>query len=318
MGDDPKFVTLPRGNRRIAYMELGCTDGTARRSLLALHGLMSCRLCAMPGISEETLKEFGVRFVAIDRPGYGQSDPDPSQTFYSAVRDIEAVIDALELGNKVYLMGLSMGGAFCWAAARYIPDRIAGIALWSPVGNLGWKGILPAERAAMQASYTTTERVMSRVARLLPFAAFRWYAKQLSARLEKGSGAAKAGLSAEDWECLQRPGMGERMARDYKEALRYHKGFGVAKDLELMIKDWGFEVEDMGLALKDKARVHIWQGDRDRLVPLRMQQWLKKQLPSIITLHELPGHGHISWFFFNDVAHHATLLALFQEHSQSM
>lgn len=257
-------------------------------------------------MKEETLREYGVRLVAIDRPGYGQSDPHPSQTFRSAVDDIEQVIDALDLGKKVWLLGLSMGGAFCWAAARFIPHRVAGIAMWSPVGNFFWKGISSQDRAAMLTSYSLTERVLTSIARLLPFFAFQWFAKQMSCDLSKGpSEDITKSLSPEDWKCLNRPGVGERMRKDYIEALKYHQGFGVAKDLQMMNRDWGFEIKEVGEVFKGK--IHIWQGDRDRLVPLRMQQWVQKQLPNMVFLHELHGEGHISWCCFNDAAHRETL-----------
>lgn len=80
-----------------------------------------------------------MRFVAIDRPGYGFSDFNPKQTFESAAKDLAHVADCLELGSRIYLLGYSCGGAYCWAAARYIPERIAGIAMWAPVGNYSWK-----------------------------------------------------------------------------------------------------------------------------------------------------------------------------------
>lgn len=134
-----QFVRLNDG-RRIAYRELGCPESSPPlRSMIALHGLMSSRFGGMPGVREEVLLEFGVRLIAIDRPGYGQSDPHRSQTFRSTCKDIVAVADALRLGKRFWLHGYSMGGAFCWAAARYIPDRLEGIAMWCPVGNMWWK-----------------------------------------------------------------------------------------------------------------------------------------------------------------------------------
>lgn len=91
------------------------------------------------GVSESLLKEMGVRIVSIDRPGYGLSDFNPSQTWESFCQDLVHVADSLELGEKIWLLGYSCGGAYCWAAARYIPERIAGIAMWAPAGNFYWK-----------------------------------------------------------------------------------------------------------------------------------------------------------------------------------
>eukprot|EP00249_Psilotum_nudum_P011405 c23153_g1_i1 orf=192-1130(+) len=308
MADRVQFITLPDG-RRLAFREMGCAIGSAKRSLLALHGILSSGLGAMPGVSEDTLRDFGVRLVALDRPGYGQSDPHPSQTFYSFCKDIATVIKALNLGEKVWLLGFSMGGAFCWAAARYIPDRIAGIALWSPVGSYFWKGISKEERAAMLATYSATDRSLCSIANRLPFFVFRWYGKWLSARLsQRPTQDMTAGLSPADWKCAQRPGVMEQMASDYNEAMAY-SNYGVAKDLQLMIGNWGFEPEEIDKIFKGK--IHIWQGDNDWLVPLKMQQWVQKQLPEIVQLYELRGEGHISWVCCNDHAHRETLKTLF-------
>lgn len=163
----------------------------------------------------------------------------------------------------------------------------------------------------MQASYSRLERTLSRIARYLPFSAFRWYGKRLSKQLTKGPHLTKAALSAEDWQCLQRAGDNEELTRHYEEAVKPHKGFGVAKDLQLMNRKWGFDIAEVGQVLKH-ATVHIWQGDRDNLVPLRMQQWVQKQIPDIVVLHELPGEGHMSWIFYNDDAHRTTLSTLFE------
>ncbi|KAI3791981.1 hypothetical protein L2E82_05849 [Cichorium intybus] len=43
----------------------------------------------------ESVKELGVYFVAIDRPGYGESDPDPKRTVKSLAFDIEELADQL-------------------------------------------------------------------------------------------------------------------------------------------------------------------------------------------------------------------------------
>lgn len=77
--------------------------------------------------------------MSIDRPGYGLSDFNRKQTLESAAKDIATVADVLELGKKIWLLGYSLGGAYCWGAARFIPERIAGIAMWAPAGNLLWK-----------------------------------------------------------------------------------------------------------------------------------------------------------------------------------
>lgn len=96
-------------------------------------------MIVLTGVSETLLEEMGVRLVAIDRPGYGQSDFNSEQTFESFAKDLAEIADVLELGEKIWLLGYSCGGAYCWAAARYIPERLGGIAMWAPAGNYSWK-----------------------------------------------------------------------------------------------------------------------------------------------------------------------------------
>lgn len=69
------------------------------------------------------LEELGVYVVSFDRPGYGQSDPDPNRTVKSLALDVEELADGLGLGSKFYVVGFSMGGQAVWGCLKYIPHR---------------------------------------------------------------------------------------------------------------------------------------------------------------------------------------------------
>ncbi|MCO5587962.1 hypothetical protein L7F22_041915 [Adiantum nelumboides] len=308
MDDGPaKFVRLNDG-RRIAYRELGCPQSASPlRSIIALHGLMSSRFGGMPGVREAVLVEYGVRLIAIDRPGYGESDPHPSQTFRSACKDIVAVADALHLGKRFWLHGYSMGGAFCWAAARYIPDRVEGIAMWCPVGNMWWKGISKEERKTMLSCYSTMDMILTFLCKLSPFLFIKWYSR-LSCAFMDPAVDLTAGLSEADKKCMLQPGSAELMYRDRYESVKKNKGLGMAKDFELMNKGWDFEIAEVGEMFK--RRIHVWQGEEDKLVPVSLQRWIQKQLPGTVKLHELYGEGHISLFVSTNLDR-LTLQALF-------
>lgn len=62
-------------------------------------------------------------FVSFDRPGYGESDPDPNRSIRSTAMDIEELGDQLGLGSKFYVLGFSMGGQIVWGCLKYIPHR---------------------------------------------------------------------------------------------------------------------------------------------------------------------------------------------------
>lgn len=271
-------------------------------------------MCA--GISETLLETFGVRLVSIDRPGYGQSDPHSSQTLYTAAQDIEDVIDELNLGHKVWLLGFSIGGMYCWAAARYIPQRLAGIALWSAITD--WKRFTEDDYEAIMAGFTLEPyKSLYHLSKKSSFESFRLYVGKLCRRwcetwqlkdLQRG-------LSRPDCKALERPEVLELLLRDKVESVGgWNNGFGIAKDFQLLTSTWEFELEDV--EREYKGPIHIWHGEEDTVVPMELQLVIKRELPEAVTLHRLRGEGHFSWYYFNDAGHRQTLSTLFQRLSR--
>lgn len=72
---------------------------------------------------QDIVESQGLFTVAFDRPGYGESDPNPLQTVKSIALDIEELADQLALGPKFYVVGFSMGGQIGWTCLNYIPHR---------------------------------------------------------------------------------------------------------------------------------------------------------------------------------------------------
>lgn len=69
------------------------------------------------------MDDLRIYMVSFDRPGYGESDPDPKRTVKSIALDIEELADQLALGTKFYIVGTSMGGQVVWGCLKYIPHR---------------------------------------------------------------------------------------------------------------------------------------------------------------------------------------------------
>jgi len=72
---------------------------------------------------QELVEELGIYLLAFDRAGYGESDPNPRRDVKSEALDIEELADQLELGQKFYVLGTSMGGYSVWGCLQYIPHR---------------------------------------------------------------------------------------------------------------------------------------------------------------------------------------------------
>lgn len=88
----------------------------------------------------------GLRMIAIERPGYGLTDPADGSPFAAAARDVEDVMDALQTPQALIL---ARGGATAaLAAARRLGPRITGGVLLGPdppadldhmrTGMMGW------------------------------------------------------------------------------------------------------------------------------------------------------------------------------------
>lgn len=72
---------------------------------------------------QDLIESLRVYIVSFDRPGYGESDPNPNRTLKSFASDVEELADQLGLGSKFYLVGFSMGGQLVWPCLKYIPQR---------------------------------------------------------------------------------------------------------------------------------------------------------------------------------------------------
>ena len=139
-----KRVRLPDG-RHVAWHEQGVPRQRARHTIVMLHAAPDCRITGIPGVSHSLLERHGVRVVSYDRPGYGQS-AYADWTLRTAAEDIEGLANALHLPPKFWILGYSGGAPFEWAAAKWIPHRLAGVALWAPDGNPWWRWIPPCYR----------------------------------------------------------------------------------------------------------------------------------------------------------------------------
>ncbi|CAN1298109.1 hypothetical protein LINPERPRIM_LOCUS23722 [Linum perenne] len=103
-----------RDGRHLAYKEHGLSKDVAKFNVIYIHGFGSCRhdpVITYP-LAQQVYQELGVHIVSFDRPGYGESDPDPKRSPKSLALDVEELADQLGLGPKFYIVGFSMGEAY--------------------------------------------------------------------------------------------------------------------------------------------------------------------------------------------------------------
>lgn len=117
-----RFVTLGDG-RRLCFREYGDPAGPA---ILMLRSALASSL-VRPQEMEVAVAR-GVRLVVVERPGCGQSTPDPDLTYESFARDIEAFVDALGM-DRFVLAANSSSVPLALAAAARLGSRVRRVML---------------------------------------------------------------------------------------------------------------------------------------------------------------------------------------------
>jgi len=123
-----RFVDVP--GARLHVVERG--QGPP---LLLVHGLAGQLGHFTYGVVDELAAQY--RVVAVDRPGSGYSvrAPGASAALGAQADALAALIDTLALG-RVVVVGHSLGGAVALALAQRHPQKVAGLALVSPLTQL--------------------------------------------------------------------------------------------------------------------------------------------------------------------------------------
>ncbi|MBA0660667.1 hypothetical protein Goklo_012646 [Gossypium klotzschianum] len=262
-------VTAPRirlkDGRHLVYKEHGVPRHVAKYKIIYVHGFKSGRhnVVVAATLSPEVIEELGVYIVSFDRPGYGESAPNPKQTVKSMAMDIEELADQLGLGSKFYVIGYSIG--------RQAPNFPANVL----------------NEAFNQKS--RKDQWIIRVAHYTPWLVYWWNTPKLfpaSSVLANNSYV----LSSQDKEITSRI----YSRKDSVSQLVTEQGEfeSLHRDLIVTHGAWEFDPLDLGNPFANNdGFVHLWHGDEDKIVPITMNCYIAEQLPWI-RYHEVSGGGH--------------------------
>ncbi|KAK3010375.1 hypothetical protein RJ639_012600 [Escallonia herrerae] len=292
--------------RFLAYKEHGVSKETAKYKIVFVHGFDCCRHDAFIAttLSPDIIEGLGVYIVSFDRPGYGESDPNPNGTVKSLALDIENLADHLGLGSRFYVVGFSMGGQLIWTCLKYIPHRLAGATLIAPVVNFWWPSF-PSNlsKEAFDQQFPQDQWTL-RVAHYVPWLTYWWNTQKwfpASSIVAQSS----AVLSRQDLQLMpKRPSR-----KEYEAQVRQQGEYeSVHRDYNIGFGTWEFDPMDLKNPFPhNEGSVHLWHGDEDGIVPVTLQRYIAQQLPWI-HYHELPGAGHM--FPFADGMSDAIIKAL--------
>jgi pimeloyl-ACP methyl ester carboxylesterase len=123
----PDLLVELADGRRIALDDRGASDGVP---VLYCHGTPDSRLARHP--DDSLTIAAGVRLLAADRPGIGDSDPDPAATPASVADDLAALLDHLGV-ERAAVLSWSTGAIYALAFAGAHPDRCSQVVLAAPL-----------------------------------------------------------------------------------------------------------------------------------------------------------------------------------------
>lgn len=268
--------TLRVGNRTLAFLETGDSGGPL---VLHNHGGPSSRLEA--NLFDVSARAHGLRFVCVDRPGIGGSDPQPGRSFESWANDLLALADSFG-AQHFAVTGWSEGGPCALAAAAYLdPGRLANVTCiaGASYGTFGanwaatYQSSIDALGGRLALHFHPGFRLMYE---LLGLSATRFAASYLQ--------ALKTSIGVSDQEVLS----DEDVCQSFLDASRecFRQGAeGLVADATMLYDAWPFAMTTV------TRPVHFWQGSDDKLVPEPINRMVADKTPGAIW-HPIKGGGH--------------------------
>ncbi len=248
--------------RTVGYATWGDPEGTP---VFIGHGTPGSRLDRYPGLDDpEWVRERRVRFIGVDRPGYGYSDPWPEASLLDCAGDFVRVADDLGL-ERFRALGASGGAPYVIALGALAPERVVRIAVVSGAAEIGLDEEETAEELAAE---------LGEEARMLREDPDEWYAGFV------------AEVTEVDRRVLERPEVRSIAIEMFQEAVR-QGAVGWVDDVLRLGRPWPFRLDEI------KADVRFHHGEEDTNAPPQHAKELAERIPGS-RLRLYPGEGHIS------------------------
>lgn len=228
----------------------------------------------------EAAREAGLRIIAPNRPGVGQSEFVARKTPLEAVPDIEELARALRL-DEFSVIGISGGTPYALAVLYRMADRVRTTTVISGMGPSRLPGALHGmdNRRRLILAVGSRQPKMARQAFEQAARRFRHHPEPFLQRLIST-------WSPSDQKLFRRREVFDLFLKDLEQVFSNPKAAeGMAQELTLY-RNYGFALED----LPTDRRVTIWHGLTDNIVPPAMAWKMVQALPDA-EAHLLPG-GH--------------------------
>lgn len=270
-----RTVHIPDG-RRLAVEDYGDPAG---RPVLVHMGTPNSRYLYGPNVRDAA--ERGLRLIGYDRPGYGQSSPQPGRTVADCADDVRAI--CAELGiDRLATWGISGGGPHVLACAALLPDLVTAVASLASPAPYGAEG-LDYFADMGQVNIDDTRLFLTDEA-----AARAKMDEDRDEILATSPDDAATGI-----ESLLTPADAAVLRGELAEYLVSSEQDGLAPGSEgwwednCMVRPRGFDLADISVP------VLLLHGRQDMFVPFGHGEWLAKHIPGV-EARLLDDDGHLT------------------------
>jgi pimeloyl-ACP methyl ester carboxylesterase len=243
-------------------------NGVDSTSAVIFHQSTLCDLSSWASWLSE-FETLGIRAVAFNRSGYGQSSGKEGRRTIDVAHDVSELCDHLALRSFVSV-GWSGGGSH--ALATSLDERCRGVVTLAGIAAFGqsdldfYDGLKEADVAEYHAALRDINELISMLSD--PTHGNEWCESDVRAMSSPAMQEVTVSMqrtASFGWRCL-------------------------VDDYSAYLSTWGFDLDAIDVP------VVIFQGDLDENVPLGHAQWLARHIPGS-KLRIYQGEGHLSLVF---------------------
>ena len=267
-------VNLSDG-RSMSFASFGDPAG---KPVFYFHGFPGSRF--EPQSNHEEYLKAGIRLLALDRPGVGQSSRKSKRKLLDWPNDVVEVAKILNL-KKFSVLGVSGGGPYALACARAIPGYLDKVTVACGLG--------PMDAPNATSGMMISNRILFSYGRFFPpflRLSVSLMVRQLSSKPVKGFEKFVEGLPEPDRLVLSGTNAQELVLASAIEGVRQGSG-PLLEEIRIYSKFWGFELSDLNIP------VSLFQGEVDIDVPASMARYQAELIPDC-ELNLYPTDGHFS------------------------
>ena len=219
-----------------------------------------------------------IRFIGVDRLGYGNTSPLPGRTINDWTDDLLLIVEHLNI-EKFYMIGVSTGGSYSLATAARFQEKVLGVLICCGMSDMRW--------ASSNANMAGVEQYVGLSREEAYQKAVQDMGEDGSKMLSNDEKTGNSNLSPPDLAYIQKP---ENIERFIDNATFAQGVTGYADDRLADCSDQGwssFEVNNVN------CPVNIIHGEVDTIVPVAHAE----HTAEIVNDSELkiyPDHGHLS------------------------